>query len=164
MRTAPRLPGHRPPAGRPAALWRAGDGAAAVEFALVAPFLILLLGGAVSYGDALRVRIAVGNAARAGASWASLNGFDAARIAAAGRAATNLANVGVTATRSDSTCTNPTSPALAASNGAVLCPATGIPPGTYVTVATSMPYTFIIPVPGMPTTTTITGTAIARVR
>ncbi len=159
MRTA-----SRPPAGRPAALWRARDGVAAVEFALVAPFLILLLGGAVGYGDALRVRIAVGNAARAGAAWASLNGFDAARIAAAGRAATGLANVGVTATRSAATCTNPASPALAASNGAALCPATGSPPGTYVTVAASVPYTFIIPLPTTPATVTITGTAIARVR
>ncbi len=159
MRSPPCLP-----AASAAALWRARDGVAAVEFALVAPFLILLLGGAVGYGDALRVRIAVGNAARSGAAWAALNGFDAVRIAAAAQAATGLANVHVQATQSASSCANPASPVLVPSGGATLCPATGGSPGTYVTVAASVSYTFIIPVPGMPTTTTISGTAISRVR
>ena len=149
---------------RRAGLWHARDGVAAVEFALIAPFLILLLGGAVSFGDALRVRIAVGNAARAGAAWASLNGYDSSGIAAAARAATGLAGVGVTATAQASTCTNPASTTLAASGGATLCPATGSPPGTYVSVATSVSYTFIIPLPGMPATTTLGGAAVARVR
>lgn len=148
----------------PAALWRATDGVAAVEFALIAPLLILLLGGAVSFGDALRVRIAVGAAARAGAAWASLNGFDPSGIAAAARAATGLPSVGVTATQSAATCTNPAASVLAPANGAVLCPATGAVPGTYASVATSVPYTFIIPLPSMPTTITITGAAVARVR
>ena len=154
----------RTPPLRPAALWRATDGVAAVEFALIAPFLILLLGGAVSFGDALRVRIAVGNAARAGAAWASLNGFDQAGIAAAARAATGLASVGVTATQSAATCTNPASLQLAPANGALLCPATGASPGTYASVATTVPYTFIIPLPAMPATIAISGAAIARVR
>ena len=149
---------------RAAALWRARDGAAAVEFALIAPLLILLLGGALSFGDALRVRVAVGNAARAGASWARLNGFDQARIAAAARAATGVGGIGVTATQSTLSCTNPASTQLVAANGATLCPATGAPPGSYVSVATSVFHTYIIPLPGNPATTTIGGNALARVR
>ncbi len=148
----------------PAALWRAREGVAAVEFALTAPFLILLLGGAVSFGDALRIRVAVGNAARAGAAWAQLNGFDASGIATAAHAATGLAGVGVTATSFASSCTNPASAVLTAANGAALCPATGTPPGTYVSVAASVSYTYIIPLPGLPATTTINGAAVARVR
>ncbi len=147
-----------------AALWRAREGVAAVEFALIAPLLILLLGGAVSFGDALRVRIAVGNAARAGAAWAQLNGFDANGIAAAARAATALTGVAVTASASASACTNPASLLLAPAGGAALCPATGTPPGTYVSIATSVAYTYIIPFPGLPATTTIGGAAVARVR
>lgn len=146
-----------------AALWRAREGVAAVEFALIAPFLILLLGGAVSLGEALRVRIAVGAAARAGAGWAQLNGFDTAAIAAVAQAATGLSGVTVTATRTAAACTSPSSPLLAPADGAV-CPGTGAPPGTYVTVATSVSYTYVIPLPGMPTTVTVGGSAIARVR
>ncbi|MGI4978617.1 MAG: TadE/TadG family type IV pilus assembly protein [Janthinobacterium lividum] len=163
MRPAP--PRTRTSPRHPAALfWRARDGVAAVEFALIAPLLILLLGGAVSLGEALRVRIAVGNAARAGAAWAQLNGFDANGIAAAARAATALTGVAVTATASAASCTSPASLLLAPAGGATLCPATGAPPGTYVSVATSVPYTSVIPLPGLPTTTTITGAAVARVR
>lgn len=165
MRSAARRPAPRPAVPPPApALWHARDGVAAVEFALVAPLLILLLGGAVSFGDALRVRIAVGNAARAGASWAQLNGFDANGIAAAARAATALTDVGVTATASAASCTNPASLLLAPAGAAALCPATGTPPGTYVSIATTVAYTYIIPLPGLPTTTTISGAAVARVR
>ena len=149
-RPSPQTPGTSP--GAAAALWQARDGVAALEFALVAPLLILLLGGAVSLGDALRVRIAVGNAARAGAAWAQLNGFDANGIAAAARAATALTGVGVTATASAATCTNPASLLLAPAGGLALCPATGIPPGTYVSVATTVAYTYVIPLPGLPTT------------
>ncbi|MGI3777001.1 MAG: TadE/TadG family type IV pilus assembly protein [Janthinobacterium lividum] len=145
-------------------LWRARDGVAAVEFALIVPLLILLLGGAVSLGDALRVRIAVGNAARAGAAWAQLNGFDANGIAAAAQAATALTGVAVTATVSAASCTSPASLLLAPADGAALCPATGAPPGTYAGVAASVSYTYVIPLPGLPTTTTIAASAVARVR
>lgn len=168
MRPAPcrtRAPARtRVPRRRAAALWRARDGVAAVEFALIVPLLILLLGGAVSLGDALRVRIAVGNAARAGAAWAQLNGFDANGIAAAAQAATALTGVAVTATVSAASCTSPASLLLAPAGAAALCPATGAPPGTYAGVAASVSYTYVIPLPGLPTTTTIAASAVARVR
>jgi Flp pilus assembly protein TadG len=46
-------------------------GVALVEFALAAPFLLLLLAGTINYGLALRTATAVSAAARAGAAYGS---------------------------------------------------------------------------------------------
>lgn len=50
-------------------------GAAAVEFAIVLPLLVLLVLGLVDYGAGLWEAMMVGNAARAGAYWAAVNGW-----------------------------------------------------------------------------------------
>lgn len=76
---------HLPPSSRS----RQERGAAAVEFALVAPILILLVFGIISYGYMLSFRQAMSQGAaegaRAGAVWASAYApsQDAQRIAAA---------------------------------------------------------------------------------
>lgn len=145
------------------ALWRANDGIAAVEFAIIAPVLILLLAGAVSFGVGLRMKMEVGNAARAGAAYASSNPFNRVEITKAAQNATVLAN-GVTVKSIDqvtNSCTDPASGALSPA-GSGPCPGTGAKPGTYVTVTTEMPYSFILPVPGMATETTLHGKAVAR--
>ena len=49
---------------------------ALVEFALVAPLLLLLLFGSVDLGGAYVIRLQVANAARVGARWASLHSGD----------------------------------------------------------------------------------------
>ena len=49
-------------------------GAAAVEFALVVPVLILLIFGSIEFGLAVNVRTMIGNAAREGVRVASLGG------------------------------------------------------------------------------------------
>jgi len=51
---------------------RDDDGAAAVEFALVLPILVLLLGGIVQFGYLYNQRLQVEHAAREGVRWASL--------------------------------------------------------------------------------------------
>jgi Flp pilus assembly protein TadG len=65
---------------------RGGErGAAAVEFALVVPFLLLLVFGIISYGYMLSFRQAVSQGAAEGARAAAVSpaGDDAARLAAA---------------------------------------------------------------------------------
>jgi Flp pilus assembly protein TadG len=47
-----------------------------VEFALVAPILLLLLGATIDFGLAYSKRLEVANAARVGARWASLHSGD----------------------------------------------------------------------------------------
>jgi Flp pilus assembly protein TadG len=65
-------------------------GTAAVEFALVAPFLLLLLGGIVELGRAVYDSAALAGAARAGAQYAWIQPNDNAGIVAAAAAASGL--------------------------------------------------------------------------
>jgi Flp pilus assembly protein TadG len=77
-------------------------GSSLVEFALAAPLLMLLLAGVLNYAMALRVAIAVADAARAGAQYGSLTPANAADIAGMSSAARNSAPelTGMTATGS----------------------------------------------------------------
>ena len=137
---------------------RARRGTAALEFALVAPVLVLLFAGVVSFGIGLRTQMEVGSAARAGAAYAASNLYDEDKIRAAAQSATLLAtNVKVTFVKSAPGCTDP-------ANGVVSLAAclTGAKPATYVTVTTELPYTFIIPPPGFEPTTTFRGKSVAR--
>ena len=61
-----------------------------MEFALLAPVLILMFTGAVSLGLASWTKMQVGNAARAGAVYAVNHGYNQANIQAAAQNATAL--------------------------------------------------------------------------
>ncbi len=56
--------------------WR-DKGAAAVEFAIVVPLLVVLIFGSIEFGMAVNARTMVGNAAREGVRVASLEGSQA---------------------------------------------------------------------------------------
>src|ERR1700757_1336311 len=56
------------------------DGVAAVEFAIIAPPLSLLLVGVIDLGMAIDAKMSVTSAAQAGTYHALLNGFDATAI------------------------------------------------------------------------------------
>ena len=79
-------------------------GIALVEFALVAPLLLLMLAGVLDYGMALRTAASVAAAARAGAQYGSSspgNAADTAGIqAAAVNAAPDVTNLSVTSSKS----------------------------------------------------------------
>jgi Flp pilus assembly protein TadG len=83
---------------------RRRTGSAMVEFALIAPLLLLLLAGVLDYSMALRTAIAVSDAARAGAHYGSLSEANAGDVAgmqaAALNAVPNLTGMTVTAVRS----------------------------------------------------------------
>jgi Flp pilus assembly protein TadG len=66
-------------------------GAAAVEFALILPILLVLVFGIVNYGDMLSVRQSVSQAASEGARAAAVNPGDNAAKIAAGRKAVDAA-------------------------------------------------------------------------
>jgi len=66
-------------------------GSSLVEFALAAPVLLLLLAGVLNYAMALRVAIAVSDAARAGAQYGSLTPANATDLAGMSAAARNSA-------------------------------------------------------------------------
>ncbi len=101
---------------------RPDRGAAAVEFALVLPLLLLVVFGLVDFGRALNEQILLGRAAQQGARAAALRQTDT--VARTEAAAQPLANVGVTVT---------------------VCP-TGTVTSADATVVATHPFTFITPV------------------
>jgi Flp pilus assembly protein TadG len=66
-------------------------GTATVEFALVAPLLLLLLAGVLDYTILIRTAIAAADAARAGAQFGSLSSSNASNLAGMQTAALNAA-------------------------------------------------------------------------
>lgn len=145
-------------------LWNAKSGIAALEFALYTPWILLLLFTAVSYGAGLRMKMEVGNAARAGATYASSHAtFDENAIKAVANNATTIAQVNPAVTKSPASCPDRASGTVAGVAGGTNCPLTGTPPGYYVTVTTNVDYTFIFTPPGMPATTKLNGKAVARI-
>lgn len=131
---------------------------------MLAPLLLLLLMGAFSLGLAAWTRTEVANAARAGAVYATLHGFQVAGITSAAQNATRLSGVSVTATQNTLSCIDPATGQISAAGGASPCPSTGAPPGTYVTVNTQAPYTMPLPIPGVSSSLTLHGNAFARIK
>ncbi len=86
---------------RQAATGARDRGAAAVEFALLLPLLLLILFGIIDFGRALNAQITLTQAAREGARLAALGVPSATVITRAQTAATGLSPVTVTVT---STC------------------------------------------------------------
>ncbi len=77
---------------------RSDSGAAAVEFAIIAPLLFLLLFGLIDFGLAINARIVASNAAREGARVASLGGTEAQIRAQVASASSTLDQSRVTVT------------------------------------------------------------------
>lgn len=135
---------------------------AAIEMALIAPVLILMLVGTADYGTAIYRRMQVQHAAQAGADFAMRNGFNAPAITATVTGAT--AFVGLTATPAPAeTCGCATAAAVTPAVCGATC-AGGAVAGTYIAVSAQGTYTTIVPYPGMPTSFTFASTSMARTR
>ena len=70
---------------------RSRRGIATIEFALIAPLLLLLVAGVLDYTMLMRTAIAVADAARAGAQYGSLSSANASNTAGMQSAAINAA-------------------------------------------------------------------------
>lgn len=133
-------------------------GVAAVEFALVAPILLLLLLGLADFGLAMRERMALASAARAGAERAWADSGDNAAITQAVQAAGTLDAAAITVAVTEfCEC------AGTASACGVTC-ADGSTPATYVGVSVSEDFPLLLPYPGIGSPIALTGTAILRVQ
>ncbi len=117
----------------------AGDrrGVAAVEFAFIAPVLLLLTAGVIDFPLYIGTRIELEQALRAGAQYALKDFTDTATITAAVTGATDLSPVSVTynpATDSYCECPDGTANACPGSTTYTAC-AGGQRPGLYVTLS-----------------------------
>ncbi len=125
---------------------RLGDsGAAAVEFALVVPFLLILMFGIVDFGLAMFSQNMVGNAAREGARTASLGGKQDETETAAYKAMEGI--IGTRPTESSgivTTCelaTGGDCPGWTGINGSIPAPS-----GATVTVKITYDYKWLTPI------------------
>lgn len=136
------------------------SGAAAVEFALLAPTLVAILLPMVDLGIGAYEKMRVQDAAEAGAQYALEHGYSSSAITTAAQDATSLgSNVQVTPTEA---CGCISSGAIASATCGSTC-SDGTTAGTFVTVGTQASYTTILSYPGISSPMTLTGTAVVRI-
>ena len=136
-------------------------GAAALEFAVIAPTLVLATVCTVDLGLGLYQRMQVQNAAHAGAVYAATHGFSAA----------DISNVVTSATKSTSIAAAP-APAQfcgCASNAGIAdaacntaCPG-GATSGNYIRVSAQTSYAPLLPYPLLPTPLDLSSQAVVRI-
>ncbi|MGH7091847.1 MAG: TadE/TadG family type IV pilus assembly protein [Stellaceae bacterium] len=136
------------------------SGAAAVEFALIAPMLVAILLPMVDLGIGAYQKMRVQDAAEAGAQYALKHGYSSASISSAAQNATSLGG-SLSVTPSEA-CDCVSGGALASAPCGSTC-ADGSAAGTYVTVGTSTSYSLLLKYPGLTNPMTLTGNAVVRI-
>lgn len=150
------------PKKRRSALRASSNGAAAVELALLAPVVMLMILGAIDFGGALFERMRLTNSARAGVQFAlqsDANAQDPTGIEQSVLNATGLDPLSVTVAQSQyCECADGTT---------IVCTATctgGGPLRRFVNVTVSEQFQTLYPYPGITNPLTLTGQATIRVR
>ena len=139
---------------------RRNRGSSMIEFALVSPLLLLLLSGVLDYSLALRIALAVSDAARAGAQYGSSSVANSADLAgmeaAAHNAVPNLSTLTATAVRS---CRCPNGSAVSCAGN---CASGAMSVYVEVSTQTTAPNPFAYP--GLSFTGAISAKAVMRAR
>lgn len=133
-------------------------GASLVEFALMIPFLALLLVGVIDFGRAYYVNVEVSNAAYTGALYGTQNYTDITGMQnAATGDAPDVPGVAATATYGCE-CSDGTNPVASCTSQ----PSCSVNVVNYVQVTTTATYKPILPWPGIPSSLTMQGSARLR--
>jgi Flp pilus assembly protein TadG len=142
-------------------------GAAAVEFALLSPLLLILVFGIIDFGLAMNAQIIIGNAVREGARAAALGASYDDTLAAASNAETGVVG---TVPDPEATCeikVNDTpEPCPGGDTGWAHLTTNPAPSGATVTVSITYSYKWITPIqmiPGLSSSLTFTRTSSMRV-
>jgi Flp pilus assembly protein TadG len=124
-------------------------GAAALEFALVAPILIVLVMGIVNFGIFFAQSLSLNNAAREGARFGAVRGHDCAEI----HGVVDDSSPSLAMPASSVTTT------VSGNCGAADGPCTGSVDGAQVVVTTAHTYVLIVPmpIPGFPSSFNVKG-------
>ncbi len=139
---------------------RCKAGTAALEFGLMAPFLIMLVVATVEVGSAVYQGMEAQNAAEAGAVYASRHGFDTAGITGAVLNATPAA--GITAAPAPTQfCGCPTAGGIADTACATTC-SDGTAPGQYLRITARITHDPLLSFSGLVAPVAISGEAVVR--
>jgi Flp pilus assembly protein TadG len=148
---------------KPDALDRRSRGQSMLELAMALPFLLILFLVAADFGRVFYLGIEVGNAARAGAQYASqgvATAVDTPGIKnAAALDAANLSNLSVSS--SNCTCVSPI-PSGQTACASSYC--TNSPNANYVEVDAFATFKTLVKYPGVPSSVTVPGRAIVQVQ
>jgi Flp pilus assembly protein TadG len=121
---------------------RSQQGAAALEFAILAPVMVILIVSSIELGFAIRDQLRVQAASAAGAFYAMNKGFDSAGISAA--VLSGAAGTGLAATPAPVLfCGCPQTTGIAAATCGATC-ADGIAARQYAQVSASIPRTTVL--------------------
>jgi len=141
---------------------RGTAGTAAVEFAVLASLLVLLMAAITDLGMAFYRGIQVRNAAQAGAAYAMAKGYNASSIANAIQNATTFSQITASPAPTQ-LCGCPTTAGITTATCGSIC-AGGSTAGTYVTASAAGSYTTLISYPLFPNTFNFAVQATVRVQ
>lgn len=148
--------------------WVSDHGGAALELAVLVPFLILLVLGAAEFGRVHHATIVIANAARAGAHYGAQSVATSSDTAAMNRAAiADAGDIGsITAASAQfCRCPNGTTPPSCTSQCA---PPAGYPsykdPEVFVQTTATKTVVFLMRYPGLPASVTVQRSAVFRVQ
>ncbi|MEO5337543.1 MAG: pilus assembly protein [Magnetospirillum sp. WYHS-4] len=113
-------------------------GASAVEFALLAPTLLVVAMGVIDLGLGMFHKMELAGAARAGAQYAILKGYSSSTIQTVVQGSTNLTGITVVSSRSCE-CSNGSTPSGTAPS--CTCSGSGVTVQKFISVTASYSYT-----------------------
>jgi Flp pilus assembly protein TadG len=137
-------------------------GVAAVEFAILAPLLILMLIAMVDLGIGILRKMQVENAAHAGGQYAMLLGFNSSSIATAVSSATSFTGITVSPAPTKF-CGCPTTSGVTVTDCSATCTG-GSTAGSYVTVSAQAQYDTLFSYPMIPKSFVLTAQSTVRIQ
>lgn len=137
-------------------------GAAAVEFALAATIIMIVLTPVLDLGMAFYQQLQVQDAAQAGAQYAAAKGWNSTGIQNAVTSASSNLTISASPAPSE-TCGCPNGTSIVAASCGSAC-TNGQSAGTYVTVNAQASYSPILPYSFFGSSTTLSATSVVRVK
>jgi Flp pilus assembly protein TadG len=137
-------------------------GLSGIEFALIAPVLILSFIATADFGLAIYAKMEVENAAQAGTEYAARNGYTSSSVTSAVTSATMISGLSATPAPSQF-CGCPSTSGVTTATCGTNC-ASGAAAGTYVSASAQATYSTIISYPGIPASYTFSSTSTVRIK
>jgi len=138
------------------------QGLSGIEFALIAPVLILSFIATADFGLAIYAKMEVENAAQAGTEYAARNGYTNSSISSAVTSATSLSGLSANPAPTEF-CGCPSTSGVTTATCGTNC-ASGAVAGTYVSSSAQATYSTIISYPGIPNSYTFSSTSTVRIK